>query len=463
MEENGNFNDEFDKQEMENRADETPKIMPPESETLTPAPRKKKVWKRVGSVALAIALFGAGYAASALQYDSEMRTLSRIKMAIQSNYYEEVTDDEFYGVLFDAINEELLDKYSQYMNPDEYAEMTTEATGEWSGLGLTFLTEGENGEKQMLIRRVSGNSPAEKLGIVEGDFVIGYGLTEESLTLSNDYDEFYAFVQERAKGEEFALKIRRGANESVVKIAKDTFIENYVFYRTNEAAYSFTGGNATQMTSVNDPLPALGGDTAYIRLTQFNGNAAQEFATAMGKFKEEGKKNLVLDLRENGGGYMNILQEICSYFCKGESKKALVAVAQYREGQKEEFYSTKGLYSQYFAEDSQIKVLADDGTASASECLLGCMLDYGAIGYEDICLIERGGVAKTYGKGIMQSTFPFGLGNTDAIKLTTAKILWPKSGNCIHGRGILPEDGAKSVKYNYEKDGEITAALGVLF
>ena len=111
---------------------------------------------------------------------------------------------------------------------------------------------------------------------------------------------------------------------------------------------------------------------------------------------------------------------------------------------------------------AKIKVLADDGTASASECLLGCMLDYGAISYTDICLIERGGVAKTYGKGIMQSTFPFGLGNTDAIKLTTAQIFWPKSENCIHGRGILPADGAKSVKENYQKDGEILSALGVL-
>ncbi len=460
MDDNQNFNDEFEIKTQDETEAETP---PEKDETFVPAPPKKKIWKKIGSVALAVLLFGAGYAASALQYDSQMRALKRIKLAIQNNYYEEVTDEEFYGVLFDAINEELLDKYSQYMTPDEYAEMTTEATGEWSGLGLTFLTENEKGEKQMLVRRVSGNSPAEKVGLAEGDFVVGYGLTAETLIASNDYDQFYAFIQERSKGEKFLLKIRRGGEEMNVEIAKETFIENYVFYRTNQAAYSFTGGNATQMTESNDPLLALDSDTAYIRLTQFNGNAAQEFSTAMGKFKEEGKKNLVLDLRENGGGYMNILQEICSYFCKGESKKSLVAVAQYREGQKEEFYSTKGLYSQYFSDDSKIKVLADDGTASASECLLGCMLDYGAIAYEDICLIERGGVAKTYGKGIMQSTFPFGLGNTDAIKLTTARILWPKSGNCIHGRGILTSDGAKSVATSYQKDGEITAAIGVLF
>jgi C-terminal processing protease CtpA/Prc len=160
---------------------------------------------------------------------------------------------------------------------------------------------------------------------------------------------------------------------------------------------------------------------------------------------------------------MRILQEIASYFCKGETGKSLIAVEKYRDGHREEFYSDKTLYGKYFNAESKIKVLADDGTASASECLIGCMLDYGAISYADICLIERGGVAKTYGKGIMQSTFPFGLWNTDAIKLTTAKIFWPKSGNCIHGRGILPADGAKTVKEDYRKDGEMLAAIAELF
>jgi C-terminal processing protease CtpA/Prc len=92
------------------------------------------------------------------------------------------------------------------------------------------------------------------------------------------------------------------------------------------------------------------------------------------------------------------------------------------------------------------------------------MLDYGAITYSDICLSERSGVAKTYGKGIMQSTRPFSIfGNSDAMKLTTAQIYWPKSENCIHGRGVLPEDGTKTVSESYEKDVEISSAITKLF
>jgi hypothetical protein len=94
---------------------------------------------------------------------------------------------------------------------------------------------------------------------------------------------------------------------------------------------------------------------------------------------------------------------------------------------------------------------------------MGVMLDYGAITYQDICLIERDGEARTYGKGIMQTTYPF-IGFTgEAVKLTTAQMRWPKSDNCIHGRGVLPADGALSIAENTLNDGELLAAIDALF
>ena len=140
----------------------------------------------------------------------------------------------------------------------------------------------------------------------------------------------------------------------------------------------------------------------------------------------------------------------------------LVVVADYGE-KKEKFYANSNQYEAYFSADSRIYVLADEGTASASECLIGAMVDYGAVSFSDICLIERNGVAKTYGKGIMQTTYPFGLWDTDAIKLTTARILWPTSDTCIHGTGVTPELGAISVPTNHQKDGEVTDAIKALF
>lgn len=425
---------------------------------------KKKAWKIVGGIGLSVALFVSGYLASFLQYDEELRALQKVKTAIDTQYYKEITDEEFYGAIFDTVNNKLLDPYSAYLTVDEYEKMTTSATGKWSGIGITFLTRDIEGNEQMLVRRVSGNSPAEKAGVQEGDRIVGYGLTAEELILSENYGKFYSFVQERATGEKFFLKMdRAGTGETLVEISKESFVESYVFYRTKDTSYAFTGANATNLTEKGTSLPVLGDSVAYIRLTQFNGAAAEEFSVAMNKFKQDGKTDLVLDLRENGGGYLEILQKIGAYFCKGAKKKALVAVAKYKNGSKEEFYVEDALYERYFSDGSRITVLADGGTASASECLLGCMLDYGAITYGDICLIERSGVAKTYGKGIMQSTFPFGLGKTDAVKLTTAEIFWPLSGNSIHGRGVLPEDGTKTVAENYEKDGEIISAINALY
>ena len=454
--------DEFFTQDNDNEI-EAQTSLP--SQPQTDGRKKSSVfWKRFGAVALAVGMFGAGYFASEVQYDEGLRTLKRIKNQIQNHYYEEVTDERFYDVLFDAVNNDLLDRYSSYMTPDEYQSVLSDATGEWSGLGITFLTEDAQGKKQLLVQRVSGNSPAEAVGVKEGDYVIGYGMDENSIVLCEEYEQFYAFVQERSKEENFLLKIRRNGQESFLEICKKTFIENYVFYRSSTTAYAFAGKDGTELVERGDPLASLDEKTAYIRLTHFNGNADEEFKFAMEKFKEEGKTNLVLDLRSNGGGYMSILQEISSYFCKGENGSSLIAVAKYREGQKEKFYSKGSYYDKYFQENSKIKVLADPSTASASECLIGCMLDYGAITYADICLSERNGVAKTYGKGIMQSTYPFGLlGDVDAIKLTTAQIYWPKSENCIHGRGILPEDGTKTVEENYEKDAEIASAIAKLF
>ena len=218
------------------------------------------------------------------------------------------------------------------------------------------------------------------------------------------------------------------------------------------------------MTAVEggEPLACLDEQTAYIRLTQFNGGAAEEFKQTMSLFKRQGKKNLVLDLRGNGGGFLEIMQTIASYFCKNTTaKKPVVAVAEY-QNKKEKFTADGNYFYDYFAEDSRICVLADFRTASASECLIGCMMDYGTITYGDIALSYRNGVAKTYGKGIMQTTYSYLL-TGDAVRLTTAKIVWPKSGHCIHGVGVLPSDGAITVEENVFGDTEITSAVEKFF
>ncbi len=419
-------------------------------------PKKKKArwWHIVLAVCIGLVTFFAGYLVCWASLDPEMRTLIGVKKRIQSDYYKEITDEEFYDVIFDGINDVLLDDYSGYMNPDEFAASRADLKGNRIGVGLVF--------QGLRVVRVCGGSPAEAAGIVVGEKVTACGDSEENLTPCKTFQEFSDFLAPYGEGQEFFVQLTLEDDVRVVKLYKSTYVENYVFYRTNSHSYTYIGENSVQ-TARNDPLTCLADDTAYIRLVQFTGNAAVDFDEAMAQFKADGKKNLVLDLRGNGGGLVDMMQSIAGYFCKNSTEsKPIVAIADY--GEKRTAFAAKGnYYNDYFSADSRICVLADIGSASASECLIGSMVDYGAIGYDDICLVEREGVAKTYGKGIMQETHVLSYIRQDAIKLTTATIHWPLSYHCIHDRGVLPEDGAQTVAEDYVFERETVAAIEKLF
>lgn len=427
----------------------------------SPSVKGKKIrwWKIVVAISLALLSFGCGALTVWASLDREIRTLITVKDKIQSDYYQEITDEDFYKAVFGGINEDLLDAYSNYMTPEEFATMVSDLEGNRIGIGLVFAVQ----EESLRITRVCGNSPAEEAGIVAGDCIVGCGKTEGEIQACKTFDEFSAFLQNYGEKEEFFVKLRSNGEERTVKLYKSAYVENYVFYRTKEKSYVFTGAGASVLTEKGAPMTALDNETAYIRLVQFTGNASEEFSEAMEQFKRDGKKNLVLDLRENGGGYLDTMQSISKYFCKNAKEKTpVVAVADFGE-KRTSYKATGNCYYDYFTDESRICVLADRYSASASECLIGCMIDYGAISYADICLAERGGVAKTYGKGIMQETTLVNLFRQDAITLTTAEIRWPVSDNSIHGRGVLPEDGTKTVEENIDFEKETENALKVLF
>lgn len=451
--------DFFQEQKQENEVERVPAT--PQFQNQSAPKRKKRVkWGKILlTVGIAAVSFGCGILATWTSLDPEIRTLLTVKDKIQEDYYQEVTDEEFYKAIFGGINDNLLDPYSQYMTPEEFSAAVSDLEGNRIGIGLVFTTSAVD---PLRITRVCGNSPAEEAGILAGERVIGYGKTESALTVATTFEAFSAFLSEYGEKEEFLLKLQSGENERLVTVYKGAYVENYVFYRTNDSSYVFTGEYANDLTKKGEPLACLDDDTAYIRLVQFTGNAAEEFDVAMSQFKKDGKKHLILDLRGNGGGYLDTMQSIASYFCKSATvAEPVVAVADFGD-KRTQYYAYGNWYYDYFTEESQIYLLADAYSASASECLIGCMIDYGAISFENICLAEREGVAKTYGKGIMQETQLVNLLKQDAITLTTAEIRWPLSNRSIHGRGVLPEDGAKTVTENIDYEIETQNAIKTL-
>ena len=466
MEENKNEQDGLfedvlpqDTQDVEEQNDESKTSF---NEDMPPSKLKRRnVKTAVLSVAIALIFFVLGGFTVWLTLDKDLLSLMKIKKAIDEHYYQEIDDEQFYGALISGINNNLLDAYSRYMTADEYSADKNDMAGKRIGIGGVFSTKDSSGKEQMLVTRVSGNSPAEAAGLLAGDYVTAFGKTETELTESVVFQQFSDFLQTCAEGEDFFVRVRRGAEDKILKMSRQAYVENYLFYRTSNTAYAFGGQKASTLEEKGAPLPFLDEDTAYIRLVQFAGSVSKRFDELMNLFKDQGKKHLVLDLRENGGGYLDIMQHLSQYFCKNSTdKKPLVVVADYGEKQ-EKFNAVGNKYYDYFSEDSRIYVIADSGTASASECLIGCMVDYGVLPFSNICLVERNGKAKTYGKGIMQTTFLLGI-KGDAIRLTTAEIHWPVSGRSIHGRGVLPEDGAKTVAENFHSDAEIAAAWAVL-
>lgn len=432
-------------------------------------PKPQKKWKKkVGYALLAVTFAGvfffAGLFAHWLMLDPEMRTLIRVKGRIQDEYYEEITDDKFYDTVFDAINNNILDDYSAYLTPKEYFAESMADNGYNQGVGLYSQTRTVDGKAESFVLMAFGNSPAERAGIREGDSIIAYGDDESSLSADADGEKLTEFLLGKSLNEKFCFKVRKENGEiKLITLAREEFVEDFVSYRDNKTSYTYYGVGLDDATETNFPLTCLDDDTAYIRLTSFMGYAQYEFIGAMVRFAEEGKKNLVLDLRFNTGGALDILSDIASVFCKNATEQSpVVAVADYgAHKEKDYFRCTRNRYYDYFTDDSKIFVLADNLSASASECLLGVMLDYGAIDEENICLSYRDGEAKTYGKGIMQETKPVRWFLGGALRLTTAHVLWPVSERCIHGVGITPSDGAKTVEELYG-DREITQAIGKL-
>lgn len=441
-----------------------------ESHSTGNVPRNKKQKKtKISYILLAVGIgvtsFFVGFFTCRFSLDKEMRTLIKVKNKIQKEYYEDVSDETFYEAIFrsvnraretgncnteedfykavyQGINNDVLDTYSGYMTKEEYEQSKVQATGRQSGIGLYFAV----GSDDLNVYRVAGNSPAEKTGIEKDDTILAVGKNSNSLQVCTGRKNLIEFLSTVADGEKFYLQWRTPDNEvKIEQMQKSGYVENYVYYKTNEKSYGFeefAGIYNTKM--VGEPLSVLNDDTAYIQLTQFNGGADETFDKAMSVFKAEEKKDLVLDLRGNGGGYMNILQSICKYFCKtADDWQPVVSIADYGE-RVENFCAYGNLYREFFSPDSRITVLADKFTASASECLIGCMYSYGAIDYTDICLVEEDGVAKTYGKGIMQTTYSIVGGG--GLKLTTAKIFWPTvTPISIHGVGVKKENGTKTV------------------
>ena len=389
--------------------------------------------------------------------NTEERAFKWVEGKINEHYYFPLPEDrEYEGSVKDYVNK-YLDMYSSFYTAEEYKKVEATSSGSMSGLGVSYeyIPQGvyPGGQSGLYLTKVVGNSPAYHAGLRAGEFVYSGGYNGE-LTTFDSYSSFTLFLDGIPKDEMFVLNTDKGAYQT----RKKDYTASYCYMVTNSAEWNVTyENNSMQIEEESGGKSCLPDGAAYLRLDKFYGNAAQEMAALIEKFNAEECTSLILDLRQNGGGYVDVMSNISTIYT-GQLQNAMpsAGVAQYKNGSRDYFKPTVSFpASKQLKAGVKVSVLADSGSASASEALVGSLICNGVVDYSDIYIsdFDEGYLSlhatanncRTYGKGIMQSTYRHPVYGY-AIKLTTALIFWPDNTTTIHGTGLGTEMGCKSVK-----------------
>jgi len=325
----------------------------------------------------------------------DMKMLVEVLNLIKDNYVQEVdTKKLVYGAAAGMVR--VLDPFSQFLEPDAHKEMKTETEGEFGGLGIRIAIR----DNILTVITPLPGTPAYKQGILPGDKIIKInGETTQDITIEN------------------AVKKLRGAPGSkvTITIGREGEKELKDFNLTRELI---------KIESIRSRM--LEDNIGYVRLTEFTQRSAQDFDAALKALKSKGMTSLVVDLRNNPGGLLNVAVDTCRLFI-GSSK--LIVYTEGRRQPRQEFRADP--HAPY--EDLPMVILVNHGSASGSEIFSGCLQDYHRA-------VLMG--SETFGKGSVQSVIP--LADGSGLRLTTAKYYTP-SGRTFHrdektGKGGVTPD-----------------------
>ncbi len=354
-------------------------------------------------------------AAGVLGRDNYRSVLTAANL-VKNQSINEYTADEITDMMLTGLASYIEDDYSYYFTPEAKTQYDDDKQGiVKGGIGVQVVTE-EDGS--VLILDVYDDSPAQSAGIKTGDYIVAV----DGVNVSEIDDLSSAISGEN--GTTVRITVRRGEDELAYDVIRGQSQQTMVRYRTI-------------------------GDVMYIQLKSFNGNAVEKFQEAMDAVESQGCTGIVLDLRDNGGGDLSILEKIGNMILP----EGVIIYAQDRHGNRISEINSSGADM-----DLPMVILTNSNTASASEALAGAARDRGTA-----VLVGT----KTFGKGIMQTTYT--LDNEGAFKLTTAKYYLP-SGECIHEIGLTPEyeaalpDGQESRTYYMtdQEDTQLQKALEIL-
>ena len=425
--------------------------MDKDTEVLRKTQNRKTLTAILITAAITVSFF-LGYFVCFFARSEESRKFDEIKDIIdkQGITVEDLDADD----IAKAMRKILLanDPYAEYFTAEEYAETVKNNAGSYSGFGFAITADGE-------IARVYWNSPAHKGGIKEGDILLGGKLAEdaeftffaptEGRTFFDNTSEFFAGIQ---NGDGVVFKVERNGEEIDFPLVKEAYEMSYVLYADSEKGYEFSSeDDGFKGRETENGIAELAEDTAYIRLTAFEGGAGRQFGEAVKFMEDRGRTKLVLDLRDNGGGLLTVLIEVASYIVNDNDKDEILITNVKEKDRGAQYYTYA---NNFYSGLTNICVIANCNTASASECLIGALMSYGNaatykganFNYDNLIITTKHPERETYstyGKGIMQTTYLLKTGG--ALKLTTAELFWPVSSISIQGTGVIQENPLNQV------------------
>lgn len=325
---------------------------------------------------------------------------------IQREYVDDTKPkDLIYGSLKGMLSS--LDPHSQFMDPDTYNELKVDTEGKFGGLGIEITIK----DGLLTVITPIEDTPAWKAGIKANDHIVKINgeLTRE-MTLTD------------------AVKKMRGAPGETVNLTVLRDAENKLLdFKITRAII--------KIRDIKHAL-ILEEGIGYIRLTEFRENTLQEFNNALSNLSKRRMNALIIDLRNNPGGLLDVAVKISGKFI--EPNKMIVYTKGRGKNQDLKFYSD----AKNTILDLPLVALINEGSASGSEIVAGALQDY-----KRAIIIGT----KSFGKGSVQTVIP--LGDGSGLRLTTSHYFTP-SGKIIHGKGVTPDiviEEKKEINSNNEE------------
>ena len=300
-----------------------------------------------------------------------------------------------------------LDPHTSYFTAEELKAATEDLNGSFSGIGISFVLTGDT----IGVVEVIPGGPSEKVGILAGDKII-------------TIDDSVATGPKITTGE--VMKRLRGDKGTKVKLG--------IKRQNSKKLLTFTVTRGDIPVNTVDAYYMLDKNTGYIKINQFGRHTYDEFITALASLKEEGAKRYMIDLRGNGGGFMEMAVLMANEFLPAD-EPIVFTKGRYKRDDNEVWSDGNGSFM-----DAEVAVLIDEYSASASEIFAGALQDN-----------DRGLIVgcRSFGKGLVQKEFV--LPDSSAIRLTTARYYTP-SGRCIqkdYKEGLLDYENELVTRYTH--------------